>query len=363
MTVTEPAPAKVEVSVSWTTMAKVVAFVLLVTVVGKLLPLLGMVAIALFIAITMAPLAEGAIKRGAPKWLGVSTCAVILLGSVGAFLFFVIPLAGSQLGTLIKALPSFKEHVLKGLASSGWAHDVASGLLASPAFNDPAPLMNQLWNWGTVALESMVQFILILIIAVYFLSDGKRVYEWLLAFLPARQRQRVAQAVPEIEAIIFSYMGGQLVTSVLCAGYVFTVLTLLHVPNAVLLAVMAGIFDVLPIVGFFLAVIPAAAMALAVSPTACLMTIGLYTLYHFLENYLLVPWVYGNRLRLSGLTVFLSCLAAGMVAGIIGVIAVLPLIASFPIIERIWLRPVLGPATVDTHEEILEREHPGMEPG
>jgi len=125
-------------------------------------------------------------------------------------------------------------------------------------------------------------------------------------------------------------------------------------PDALLLAVLAGIFDILPIVGFFLSVIPAMLLALTVSPTAALLVGVLYVLYHWLETYFIVPKVYGNKLRLSTLTVLVSCMAAGLVAGVVGVIAVLPIIASYPIIEKIWLRPHLEPDTVTKHLQIDE---------
>ena len=128
--------------------------------------------------------------------------------------------------------------------------------------------------------------------------------------------------------------------------------------NALLLAILSGILDVLPMIGFFLALAPAVAMAFSVSPFAAGAVSVAYLLYHLAETYFIVPWVYGNRLRLSTLTVLVSCLAAGIVAGVVGVIVILPIVASYPIFERIWLRPVLGPGTVDRHDQIEEREHP-----
>jgi predicted PurR-regulated permease PerM len=152
-------------------------------------------------------------------------------------------------------------------------------------------------------------------------------------------------------------MAGQLITSLLCAGYVFGMLTLLHVPNALLLAVLAGIFDVLPIIGFFPAVVPAAAVALTVAPGTAFLVFVLYFAYHLIENYFIVPKIYGNRLRLSTLTVLVACLAGALLAGVTGAIAILPIVACYPIIERIWLRPLLEPDTVTTHEAIDEHEH------
>ena len=84
----------------------------------------------------------------------------------------------------------------------------------------------------------------------------------------------------------------------------------------------------------------------------------LYVAYHIIENYFIVPKVYGDRLRLSTLTVLVCCLAAGLLAGIVGVILVLPIVASYPILERIWLQPYLQGGTVEKHEKLEAEEHP-----
>ncbi len=207
------------------------------------------------------------------------------------------------------------------------------------------------------AVVHVAEFFLVLIIAFYFVLDGQRVYRWLVAFLPEQHRRKMDSAADEITMVVGHYIAGNLLTSVLCAVYAFVVLQALHIPGAPLLAILAGVFDLLPIIGFFLFTIPATLVALTVSPNAAVLVALLYGAYHLAENYVIVPKVYGNRLRLATLTVLIWCLAAGLLAGVIGVIIVLPLIASYPIVERIWLRPYLERDTVKQHQEIDDQKH------
>jgi predicted PurR-regulated permease PerM len=353
-----PRIRRVELSVGWGTLFKLGLFAALVYVVLKLIPLCAMLLLALLIAITIWPVADWIMRRGGPKWIAVTACALLLFGSLALFLFVVSPIATSQVSAFIKTLPTMKDHILQRLPETGSTRDIAEGLMQTPAFVNSDALLKQFVSWAVLALTRMLEVGVVLIIAVYLIADGKRVYEWLIAFLPERQRQRVATAAPEIFTVVFSYMGGQLITSLLCAGFVWGMLTLLHVPDALLLGIVAGVFDILPIIGFFLSLAPSFAFALTVSPFTATAVVVLYTAYHLVENYFIVPWVYGNRLRLSTLTVLVACLAAGVVGGVVGVIVILPIIASFPVVERMWLRPVLGPETVDRHEEIEEKEHP-----
>ena len=145
-----------------------------------------------------------------------------------------------------------------------------------------------------------------------------------------------------------------MIASVLAAIYSFAILSILHVPSASLLSVIAGVFDVIPVVGVFCATIPAMASALTVSPNVALLVGVLYVFYHLLETYFIVPKVFGGQLRLSMLAVLISCLVAGYVAGPLAIVFVLPIVASYPVIERIWLEPYLARDTVEKHEQMAE---------
>ncbi len=324
----------------------------------RLWPLLEVLFLALLVAVTLWPVLRWMLARGWPKWIGVLLTALALASFVAVFLGVLIPAMSSQAMAIIENLPKFQENLLGKLPPSGPLRAGADLLMKTAPVSDPAPVMKAFLGWGRVALSGLAQFFVMLVIAVYLLADGQRVYQWLLAFLPRRHRAKVAEAGPELATVISAYMAGQLITSALCAVYVFALLSLLHVPNALLLAVLAGIFDILPIVGFFLAVLPAAAVAFTVGPGTALLVLALYLIYHLAESYFIVPKVYGNRLRLSTLTVLVACLAGALLAGIVGAIAILPIVASYPIIERIWLQPLLEPDTVAKHEAIDEREHP-----
>jgi predicted PurR-regulated permease PerM len=278
--------------------------------------------------------------------------------STTLFVVILVPTIGSEGTAFIKRLPALKDQLFNRLPPSGPIREFANQFSNSPALSNPESILKYLAAWGSIVLESLLGFFLVLIVAIYFLADGERVYKWFLAFLPKIQRQRMAVAGEEIATVVGHYMVGQVITSVLCAAYAFGVLIVLRVPSAVLLAVLAGIFDVLPLIGFFLFAIPAILLAFTVSPATAALLAALYLAYHLLENYFIVPKVYGNRLRLSTLTVLVSCLAAGLVAGVIGVILVLPIVASYPIIERVWLQPCLEGGTVQKHAQLTAKEHP-----
>ncbi|MGZ3694553.1 MAG: AI-2E family transporter, partial [Bdellovibrionota bacterium] len=191
-----------------------------------------------------------------------------------------------------------------------------------------------------------------LIFAIYLVADGKSLIAWLSAFFNPGIQRKISVTSNEVSQVVFAYVLGQAITSLLSFFYVLIVLTVLKVPAALLLSVLAGLFDVLPVLGFFMAVVPAMLFALKVSAPTALIVFGCYLAYHAIENYFIVPAVYGNRLRISTFVVLLSLLAAGILAGIEGAIAALPIVASYPIVEKIWLRRYVGEDTLKEHARI-----------
>jgi len=101
---------------------------------------------------------------------------------------------------------------------------------------------------------------------------------------------------------MFAYVLGQFITSCLVGVFAFTVLMVFKVPGALMLALLAALFDIVPILGFFCSGVPAVLLALSVSSSAAFWVAILYAIYHAIENYFIVPKVYGNRLRLSTLS-------------------------------------------------------------
>lgn len=344
--------SRTELTISWATILKVLAAAALVFLVLRLASLLLLTFVAVLLAISLTPLLAWVERHGWPRWTGLLLCGILLFGSALLFFGLLLPVIAREAGTLVSNLPRLRDQLLANLPASGPVHDAAAEAFGRTAFSNPEPLVKQIGGWAGDILGAIAGFFLLLVLALYLLADGKRVSEWLIAFLPPVHRDKTRLAFAEITRVVSKYVLGQVITSVLCGIYAYAVLALLHVPNAVALAVLAAVLDVLPLIGFFLFTLPAVAVASSVSPTTALIVAALYLAYKFVEDYVIVPFVYGNALKLSTLTVLLACLVAGSLGGVIGIIIVLPIVASYPVIERIWLRPYLEGDTVSRHEQI-----------
>jgi predicted PurR-regulated permease PerM len=111
---------------------------------------------------------------------------------------------------------------------------------------------------------------------------------------------------------------------------------------------------VIPLVGIIIATVPAALLALTSSPVSALTVTASYVAYHLFETYFIVPRVYGSKLRLSTLAVLLALIVGGTLQGILGAVLVLPLVAAYPIIERIWLKNYLSKEVIADHKALAK---------
>lgn len=344
----------VELRVPTATILKLLTATLLTFLLVKLWPLIMLLVLGALLAVTLYPVVRLQMRRGIPRPLALLLVTLALLGVVVAASVTLVPTLVEQISGLLKDLPKYRDQLLALLPHNSFFTSIAKRGLGRTGLPSPASMVRPLVTVGGLALGGIAQLAVVLVLAVYLMIDGPRAWAWLLAFFKPINRAKLERTGYEATKIVFAYMTGQLITSVLCGAFAFTVLLVMNVPAALTLGVLAAIFDILPILGFFLFTIPAALLALTVSAKAAVIVACSYAVYHGVENYLIVPKIYGNRLRVSTLAVLVALLAASSAAGILGAIAVLPVVAAYPVVERIWLVRYLGREVVNEHKKQLE---------
>jgi len=338
------------IRVAFSTLLKIALFLLLAVCVIKLWSVILMFTVAVLLAVMLDPLAGLLARHGMRRGIAIALIALLLFGLLITFVVVVVPLTAKEIVQLGKDAPRILQKLTSASPHLKSAIDsVISGARTSPAMKGwvaKAPLV------GMYVAEGLVAVVLVLVITIYLLVEGRQMFEWLIAFAPENKRKRIRTTACESADVILAYMRGQAITCFLCGGVALTTLLLLHVPAAAPLAVLAFLCDLVPVVGTIIMTAPAVLLALLVSPTAALIVVAVYLAYHFIESYLIIPRVYGKQMRLSTLTVLLAVTAGGTLQGPAGAVLILPFVAAYPIVERIWLRDKLPDDTVEKHEEI-----------
>jgi predicted PurR-regulated permease PerM len=347
---TQP-PQEVRIEITWKSVMRVLVGVLLGFAAVRLWPFLKVVVLAILIAVAFYPAAAWVHRKGAPRWVGALAASVILLAVLLGCFAVVGPLVLHQAGKLSENLPKLREQLLAQLPPSWPLRQALESGMSAGTVADSRLMLQRLITVVATTAHGLFDLLVVVVLALYLIADGARALKWLIVFFPQQERQKISLALTEIGQLIFAYVAGQCLVSAMAAAYLFIVLTFLKVPMALLLGIIAGICDIVPIIGFCVAVSLAMVMGLTVSPTTALLVLALYGGYHLFENFFIVPKVYGRRLRLAKLAVPLAIAAGGLIAGVVGAITVLPLVAAYPVVERLWLAPKLEPDTVKAHEE------------
>ena len=345
---------RLAIHLPWSTLLKIIAAIALVWAWRELAWLVMLLLIATIIAVGLAPSVEWVERRGWPRWVAASAVVLLCVGTLAAFVAFTWSslFAESQhLGERFQVIEA--ELVARAPAA------VVGILRRTEGATDTSRLTSYAMTIGGGLLWGAGAFALAWILVVYLLIEAETTYQWLRGFVAAPLRARFDRTAVEARAAAYSYVVGNVITSILAGVYVFVWLAALQVPGALLLSVLAFVCDFVPVLGFFIACAPAVVMGAAQSGTVALAIVPIYLAYHFLENYVIGPRVYGTRLRLSNVAVLLAFAVGAEIGGVVGALVALPVAAVYPTIERLWLREPFGEDVVKEHDRLQHAEADG----
>jgi predicted PurR-regulated permease PerM len=284
------------------------------------------------------------------------TFFVVMLGLA----FIVLPAAVSQGQKILAALPATIDQVREwashlrpvALSRSITALVDSLGETFAPA---PPPGPDEVVKVGTAVAEGAVFLFTMLAVVFFWLVEHARLQRYTLAFLPATRRAGSRRAWNEIETRLGLWVRGQLILMGAIGVATGVTYTLLGIPGALLLGLIAALTEAIPIVGPLLGAIPAVLVAATVSPELALVVGGIYLVFQLIESNVLVPMVMRSTIGISPLLVLFSLLVGAAVGGLIGAFLAVPLAASVEIVlSHLQARdtPVAqDPAAVESPDE------------
>lgn len=251
--------------------------------------------------------------------------------------FIVVPAVINQASQVIAGVPPFLGEVRSwavGLYPTALSTSVTALVdsLAAVFAPAPPPDPDEVVEVGTAVAERAVALAMLLTIVFFWLLEHARIQRYALAYLPAHRRAGVRDAWNEIETRLGLWVHGQLLLMAavgLATGVTYVVLGL---PGALLLALIAGLAEAIPIVGPLVGAVPAILVAATVSPETAVLVGLIYLVIQLLEGSVLVPMVMRNTVGLSPLLVVVSLLVGSTVGGVTGAFLAVPLVAAVEII-------------------------------
>jgi predicted PurR-regulated permease PerM len=326
----EPAapPQLVRFELSTRTLVSVGLVVAGVYIAARLVPVLLVLVAALMIVGALNPLVGALEERRFTRnrAIGLIFASGLLLTGLG--LFLTIPPLVAQLRDLAEREPEIRTQLVTYLEGSPLTQALADELRNLQYGDLVKSSRGALLNASVHAVEILAYIVAAVFLALYIMVDRDRLRGALFALVPRKHHVRASRVLLNLETIVGGYIRGQVITCVLIGIFMFALLTLCHVPNALALSVFGAVMDVLPYLGALLTIIPAVAAAYVVGPWVGAIVCIAMLLYEELEARLLIPWVYGKILRLPSSVVFLALLVGGALGGIVGALLALPLASA-----------------------------------
>jgi len=320
-----------------------------------------MVVLILFVAIILGtvirPIINWLYKRGLPRAAGVILVYVLLLAFVIGFVLLLFPLVFDQGAAIFKTIPDQYQNLRNWMISS--PNQIIRSLnqylpLELPGFitvsqTNSQQLASAEVTLGYITTASKVVFfaIVIFLLAFFWTLEGPRTIQSLALMLPKTRRENFSELIGMMESKIGYFIAGQGVLCLVIGVMAFIAYSIIGLPNALVLALVAGILEAVPMVGPTLGAIPAGVIALSISPVKLLWVIGATILIQLLENNLLVPRI---MRRAVGVNPFVSLLAIFAFSSLFGVAGALLAIPIAAIIQILLDRFVFNPSVIDSED-------------
>lgn len=297
----------------------------------------ALVLAAVFDTLTRAVSRWTRMPRGAA--LGVSVL-LILAVFAGAFTLFGSQLAG-EFDTIRDSIPPAVDQVRQFLERMGLSESVRD--LVDQGSSDVSRLASQAGGYVLTATNGIANFVLVFVAAIFLASDPAVYRRGLLLLMPDRAEPTVAAALDDASRGLRGWMLGQAVSSLVVAALTSAGLWLLGVPASGGLGLIAGLLDVIPMIGPVIAGVPAVLLAFTASPMTALWTIVLFLVIQQIQGNFLQPMIQKQAVDVPPAILLFAVVAAGLLFGFMGVLLAAPLtVVTFVLVQRIYVRTLLG---------------------
>ncbi|MBB6623059.1 AI-2E family transporter [Clostridium gasigenes] len=175
------------------------------------------------------------------------------------------------------------------------------------------------------ASENIISCAIIPIVTYYFLVDGELIYNKILLILPTRKRIVAKKILSNIDKILSRYIISQLFLSLIIGVLTFIILILVGVKFALVLAILNGVFNIIPYFGPIIGGVPAVFVALIDSPSKAIWTIIVMFILQQLEGNILSPKITGDSTNMHPIIIIILLLIGEMFGGLVGMILAVPI--------------------------------------
>ena len=355
----EPYPVSPPWAPSTKRLVQTVLLVLILVLLYQVRILLWPLGVAFIVAYLLNPIVEALVREAKmSRNLALALIYVAIIAALIAVPVGTIPRLLSQISAFFENLPgyliAFGEFLSRPLVVGDFViplDELRLEQLYSSLSNNIINIVGSLGsssvilfgNLATFTLSTVGWLLVILFVSFYLVKDYRQMLASIVQLAPAGHRPDMRRLIEELRWLWNDFFRGRLVLCLIVGAVTFVLAMIMELPNALVLALIAGIGEFIPNIGPTLASLPAMLVAFlqfqsswigrATGPAwFALIVLGVYVLIQQVENNYLVPRIIGHRLNMHPMVVFIAALAGASVAGVLGILVAAPFLASMRLI-------------------------------
>ena len=301
------------IDISYKTVIFIAVFGILLWILFHILDIILLFFVSFILMSALNPLVERLIRLRIPKILAVLIVFFLTLGTVISLVTLGVSPLISQMSNLIERLGEATNSLLQANIVDESVIQQELSKFSSQAVSITLDLFKNLISWVSV-----------FVVTIYMLLDRDKMENYVTSFFGVNQG-KIRILLRKIEDKLGAWLHGQVLLSAAVGVLVYIGLSILGVEFALPLAIIAGLLEVVPVIGPIISAIPAVLIGLTVSPFFALLVTGLYLAVQQLENQIIVPQVMKRAVGINPLLVILAVSIGGRLLGIAGALLAVPI--------------------------------------
>lgn len=320
--------AKQSISISTDTIVRTILILLIIGFLYLIKDVLALFFVAIILSSAFDPLIDWLQRRKIPRAISIIGVYVVFFAVIGGAIYLLTGPIISQVKDLSRAFPEFYVRINQGINQIKNVDSSLATDTLSTSFADLTKSLSQatsgIFKTLTSIFGGVISFFMVLVITFYLTVEEDSMKRFVQSVVPVRHRPYTAQLIAAMQHRMGYWLRGQLILSVIVFAMVYLGLSLLGIKYALVLALVAGIFEIVPFLGPWISAIPAVFFAFAQSPGKAIAVAIMYFLVQQIENNLIVPKVMGKTTGLNPLVVILALLMGARLGGVVGALLAVP---------------------------------------
>lgn len=377
-----PAPAEREtsnvvVSISGAAVARATLIILGLLALAYSVTIISDILIVFFVAFLLAAAMEPTIdalsKRKIPRGVAVISFYIITIFILGFIISYMVPILAQQISELASHVGVYLDNVAKGRTTlplpasiqpyvdqffnSVDIHDVGNQLQSSlkDVSQQLFAIGGNIWEVIKIISNGFINTVLVLVLAYFMVVERHAVDNFIFAFFPIRQQEYVATKIALVQRKIGFWLRGMLILMVAVGLLVFIGLAILGVKYAAVLALIAGLLEIVPVVGPLLSWLVAIPIVLNQSAWGIVSVTILYVIVQQLEGHILVPMVMRRFVGLNPIVILFALLVGYRFLGVLGAVLSVPVATMVTIfLDDFFIRPKSSKAVKASEKKSAE---------